>query len=407
MRYSMRDDQSTLNAEASAWQPTVLFVGPVPPPVFGQAIGMQLLLDSPELQKNYRLVHVNTNNVGKSGIGRILSTVRSLVMYVGKVFAHKPKIVYLMISRSRLGSVRDCFVIPLASWCGARVVVHLRGGDLAAFYQGVGPTWRRFLRLVYRRVSLGIVLGDGLRSQFDHLLPPERVRVALNCWFAGNGSVPLRRLDRGSDELLRIMFLSNVLPSKGLDDALEGIAWAIRRGVKLKFRFAGEFLGHDGAIAKLPQYAHENVSARTLERRFETTVKTLGIESDIERLGTITGRRKWELLAESDILLLPIYNPTEGQPLAVIEAMRAGCAIISTRCGGLIDIVEDAVTGKVVPPKRPDEIGRAIKWFWDHSEEFERIGSHNVARAERLHSPERHIFQMLRVFEEACLSSAR
>ncbi len=385
--------------------PTALFVGPVPPPVFGQAVGMQILLDSAELRSQYRLLHVNTNNIGKNRVRRVVSTIGSLSQYIGRLVAGRPKVVYLSITRSKLGCVKDCIIVALARLCGTAVVVHLRGGDMAVFYKALGPLWRRWVSWAYQRITLGIVLGESLRSQFEGLLPPQKVRVVFNCWSDGESCVFSCRPERSGNEPLRISFVSNVLPSKGLYDALEGVAWAIREGVHADFQFAGAFLGYDGALAKLPELAHENLPATTLEEKFERLVKTLGIESCVRRLGTVTGAEKWDLLAQTDILLLPIYNPTEGQPLVAIEGMRAGCALISTQCGGLVDIVEDDVTGRVVRPRAPQEIGEAIRWFWENPHELRRISQANMARAQELHHPQKHIREIIRVFEEAQLSS--
>lgn len=366
---------------------------------------MRLLLDSSELSRRFSLVGVNTNNVGSGRAKCVLSTIVAVFKYVGKLVRHRPRIVYLTISRSKLGSAKDCVLIMLAVVSGASVVVHLHGGDLATFYHSLGPLWRRMLRGFYRHVSLAIVLGESLRSQFDGLLPPERVRVVRNCWLDDDSAITRCGHDRAMNRPLRISFLSNVLPSKGLFDAVEGVAWAIRKGVRLEFRFAGEFHNFDGALAKLPELAHENLPATALEENFERLVKTLGIESCVRRLGTVTGAEKWDLLAQTDILLLPIYNPTEGQPLVAIEGMRAGCALISTQCGGLVDIVEDDVTGRVVRPRAPQEIGDAIQWFWENPHELTRISQANMDRAQRLHHPDKHIREIIGVFEEARLSS--
>lgn len=382
-------------------QYTVLLVGPVPPPWFGQAIALRTLLDSPELGRRFRLVSVNTNNVGNRRAKRIVSTLSALYECARKLIAHRPQVVYLMVTRSRLGSVKDCIFIMLAALWGAKVVVHLHGGDLAVFYRSLGPVGKRLLRSVYGRVSLAVVLGESLRSQFEGLVPSDRVRVVFNCWSDGELDLSSRQEARSPEEPLRVAFVSHVLPSKGLYDALEGLAWALCRGVKVEFCFAGEFLGHDGAIAKLPQLVHENLPARALERKYERMVKALEIENCVRRLGVVTGPRKWTLLAQTDILLLPIYNPTEGQPLVAIEAMRAGCALIATQCGGLVDIVEDGVTGRVVRPRAPQEIGEAIGWFWENPQALAHVARVNADRAQRLHSPQEHIRQIVHVLEEA------
>jgi len=380
-------------------RPVALLVGPVPPPLFGQAIAMQMLLGATNLRASYRLVHLNTNYLGTGRVRRVFSTFDLLLRYGVELARQKPCLLYLMVTRSKLGCVKDFVFVTLAGLRSVPVVVHLHGGDLAVFHARLRGLWKWLVRSIYRRVRIAIVLGDSLRPQFDGMLPEHRVRVVPNSWFDGGGCIPSDRPGRAAQDSLRITFLSNVLPSKGLYDALEGVSLAIRQGVKVEFRFAGAFLDHDGAVAKLPELAHENVSAQVLAERYERTVRSLGIAQYVRRLGPVAARAKWGLLAETDILLLPIYNPTEGQPLAVIEAMRARCAIISTCCGGLVDIVEDGVTGKVVPPKNPKAIADAIKWFWDHPDELQEISAANRRRAEELHSPREHIRKIQDIFD--------
>ena len=50
----------------------------------------------------------------------------------------------------------------------------------------------------------------------------------------------------------------------------------------------------------------------------------------------------------------------EGFPYVLLEALAAGCAIVSTRVGGVADCVVDGVNGSVVDALDPDPIARAV-----------------------------------------------
>jgi glycosyltransferase involved in cell wall biosynthesis len=56
-----------------------------------------------------------------------------------------------------------------------------------------------------------------------------------------------------------------------------------------------------------------------------------------------------ELLSELDIFVLP--STSEGFPLVALEAMAAGRPSVLTRCGGPQEVVDDGVTGYLVPPR--------------------------------------------------------
>ena len=50
----------------------------------------------------------------------------------------------------------------------------------------------------------------------------------------------------------------------------------------------------------------------------------------------------------------------EGIAQSILEAMYAGCPVIGTRVGGIPDVIEDGVTGLLVPPRDPQAIARAL-----------------------------------------------
>lgn len=65
-----------------------------------------------------------------------------------------------------------------------------------------------------------------------------------------------------------------------------------------------------------------------------------------------------QLLGELDVFVIP--SVSEGFPLVALEAMAAGRPVVSTRCGGPDEVVEDGVTGLMIPPGDPGAIARAL-----------------------------------------------
>jgi starch synthase len=51
----------------------------------------------------------------------------------------------------------------------------------------------------------------------------------------------------------------------------------------------------------------------------------------------------------------------EALPLAVLEAMAAGLPVVATAVGGMADIVDDGVTGFLVPPDDPAALADALE----------------------------------------------
>jgi glycosyltransferase involved in cell wall biosynthesis len=66
-----------------------------------------------------------------------------------------------------------------------------------------------------------------------------------------------------------------------------------------------------------------------------------------------------DLLSISEVLVHPSHS--EGFGLAILEAMAMGLPVVATRCGGPEEIVEDGVSGLLVPPESPRELAAALR----------------------------------------------
>lgn len=334
-------------------------------------------------------------------------TIRALLSFCLKLALLRPKILHIMVSRSRLGFLKDFVLMNLAHLAGVKTIVHVRGGDLQRFYTSCGPVLRRLIRFTYRRVDCAIALGPSLRGQFRGLVLERKVRTVLNCYNdSGISSTSPRAQERPSD-MLRVLFLSNVLPSKGIFDALKGVALAREQGVSLQFTFVGQFLDFDIALTRNPYQKAYNLDARSLEKKFWDCVNKLNLKSLTRVLGVVLREEKWKLLESSDILLLPIYNPNEGQPLTVIEAMRAGCVIVSTTCGGLCDLVKDGITGTVVRPHCPADIANALADFWRNRDQMLQMSCRNQKKTLERHNPVVHARQINNIYRSLLRSNGR
>lgn len=79
------------------------------------------------------------------------------------------------------------------------------------------------------------------------------------------------------------------------------------------------------------------------------------------------------LIAAMDVVVCS--SDFEGTPLAILEWMAAGKAIVATRVGGIPGIVEDGVGGLLVPPRAPDALASAIGRLLDDQALRERLGA--------------------------------
>ncbi len=94
-----------------------------------------------------------------------------------------------------------------------------------------------------------------------------------------------------------------------------------------------------------------------LSADYKTLAEDLGVHDHVSFLGWRSD--VGELLEAADLFVLPSIN--EGMGRAVLEAMHAGLAVVATNVGGVPMIVEEGVTGHLVPPEDPASLAAAIE----------------------------------------------
>ena len=101
-----------------------------------------------------------------------------------------------------------------------------------------------------------------------------------------------------------------------------------------------------------------------LRSQIETLVHDLKIENNVVFKGI--QENVLEELNQADIYL--ISSNVEGLPLSVLEAMSCELPVISTKAGGIVDIVKDGENGLVVPVDNKFEFQAAMKKLISDSE---------------------------------------
>lgn len=96
-----------------------------------------------------------------------------------------------------------------------------------------------------------------------------------------------------------------------------------------------------------------------VESQLDTLVTQYEDDRRICWTGPITPEGAWSLIADADALLAP--SRSEGLPLAVIEAQKIGCPVLTTRDTSIAEIVIDGLTGRCAGSD--DELGTFIRDF--------------------------------------------
>jgi glycosyltransferase involved in cell wall biosynthesis len=105
-----------------------------------------------------------------------------------------------------------------------------------------------------------------------------------------------------------------------------------------------------------------------------------------------------ELLAAFDIFVLP--SRSEGFGRVNLEAMAMGKPVISTKVGGIPEVVLDEITGILVTPGNPRSLGRAIMRLLIDTQLKRSLGREGRRRAERHFSLRAHVQSIEEIYGE-------
>ncbi len=87
------------------------------------------------------------------------------------------------------------------------------------------------------------------------------------------------------------------------------------------------------------------------------------------------------LLAAFDVFVLP--SVSEGMPITILEAMAAGKPTVATDVGGVGEMIEDQVSGLLVPPRAPQALAAALAALVGDAPRRTQMGEVARARLER------------------------
>ena len=225
------------------------------------------------------------------------------------------------------------------------VVHHLRASEprrLSPLYRAVE---RRYLATVDGVVCNSAATRDavtalGVDPDATVVAPPagDRFDPAIGDAEIGARAASLRvDADPGP---LRVAFVGNLAPRKGLDTLVEGVA---RADAAVDLTVVGRTVdeGHVADVRRLVR-----------ERGLGDRVRFAGRLSDADLAGA---------LRESHVLAVP--SRYEGFGIVYLEGMSFGLPAIASRAGGAVETVADGETGALVDPDDPAAVARALEEF--------------------------------------------
>lgn len=251
----------------------------------------------------------------------------------------------------------NCLAVPAARLAGARAIVSRF--DLGHWYS---KAMHRCEILASRGADAVYANANAVRDLCVHRegVDPARVEVVHN-------GLDLARFDAEQKRPLdppldipdgpTIAIVANLHPVKGHLDFCDAIALVKRRIPNVRVYSAGS-----GPMVPA-------VEARLRELGLDQQFFLLGHRLDCARL---YGRVRVAALA----------SHAEGLSNAIIEAMAARLPVVATNAGGNAELVEDGVSGFVVPPRDPEAMARRLVQLLEDAAAARAMGERGRARVE-------------------------
>lgn len=237
---------------------------------------------------------------------------------------------------------------PMVKLAGVRCLVHAEHGRDAGDPTGDIRKHHRMRRwmapFITRYVAVSVDLKDWLTDRVG--IPAPKVMHIPNgidtAAFAVVREPPTARHLLGGFAPPCTVLVGNVARLDKVKD---------HAGLLAAFKLLREELGEQNIDCRL-MVAGEGPQRDDLERQ----IVELGLTESVRLLGNRSDVAA--LLAECDMFVLS--SIAEGMPLTLLEAMAAGLPVVATDVGGVASVVEQGVTGTLVPAGNPRALADAL-----------------------------------------------
>jgi glycosyltransferase involved in cell wall biosynthesis len=234
--------------------------------------------------------------------------------------------------------------------------VHSGPGDIETFWRRIGTSRRFLLKGAFRLADRVLSVSEASAGTVERLLGLDGVLIVPNPAPAWQ---PPRAQPQGNRAAVEVLYLGGFEnPAKGGHVLVEALPHLLESATtRLDLTLAGPG-----------------------EAPFDRGLQ-VG-EGKAEWVGWLDDDRKRQALERADIVVFPSLS--EGLPVALLEAMMAGRAIVATRSGGMPEVLEDGREAVLVPPQDATRLADAIASLADDPVRRAELGQRAHDRAARL-----------------------
>ncbi len=317
----------------------IMFLSPLPPPFYGSAISSQMCLKILEESDKFEVSSVKINysrefnDVGNFSWNKVTGFFKTAGQVISVSLKFKPDLVYFMPATSGFALIRDFLFSVILKVLKNNIIFHLR---TQITEEDKNNRFKNFFFKVAFRNSRVVVLGKELEVEVQPYFQKDKIFTLPNAIEKKLSDTDFEEIEksRSGHSKIRLVFLSNMMKSKGWPDVLEAAKILHERKVDFVLNFAGSW-------------------PSDLEKdEFYQIVDDYSIGEKTKFTGYVNDNQKHELLSNSDVLIFPSKNEAFGR--VVIEAMEYGIPVVASKTGSIPGIIHHQKTGFL--SNSPEEI---------------------------------------------------
>ena len=354
-------------------KPRILFVLHLPPPVHGASLVGSFIRESALVEEAFETRWVNLavstrlSEVRRFTFRKVFTILRLLREVRATVRSWRPDLVYMTPSSTMPALLKD--VLLVLGMKGCRKVFHFHN-------KGVSRRQDRFLddrlyRILFRDASV-ILLSGLLYPDIRKYVPEELVSYCPN-------GVSVPTVIRRPCTPPRILFLSNMIRSKGVSVLVDACRLLQARGIPFRCSLVG---------ALSADYPGDSLAVEIREK---------GLEGCVTYEGPRYGDEKWKAFSEADVFAFPTSD--DCFPLVVLEAMGAGLPVVTTDEGALPEMVRDGLDGIICEKRNPQSLADALARLLTDRAARDRMGMSGKARCQELYTRERFERRLVEILQ--------
>jgi len=297
--------------------------------------------------------HFNTSFTwGKSKLIRFMEFFKLQFSFILHILWHKPDAIFVM-SNSYFGFYDKCIYCLVGKVFGVKTMLNHVGGEFDKFYTSNKlNTW-----LVNKFITFPDVLLIGsnywenyFKSHFPNVKFYNSPNPVISSDYIMDG-------DYGNSDKFIISSLFRIVKEKGVYELIDVVKKATAINSKLEFVIMGGGPMLEDLKVALKQYELNN------------QVRVLGFVDDDIKIKEICNSDLYVMLTHFDLM-----------PISILEAMAASKPIISTKVGGIPDLVENDVNGYLFEPKEVDLVVDKIVQLANDSSLSKKLGLASKAK---------------------------